>query len=62
MSTVEEETDESIYWMELLVEGCIVPEDAIAPLGKEAGEILAITVSSIRTARARQSCKAHVLP
>ena len=62
MSTVEEETDESIYWMELLVEGGIVPEDAIAPLVKEAGEILAITVSSIRTARARQSCKAHVLP
>jgi four helix bundle protein len=51
MGIVEEELDESIYWMELLVEsGTISLKDA-SPLIKEADELLAIIVSSIRTAR-----------
>jgi four helix bundle protein len=62
MGIVEEEADESIYWMELLVEGGILPEDEVAPLMREAGEILAITVSSIRTARARKPQKVQELP
>lgn len=51
MGIVEEEADESIYWMELLFEAGILPQEKIDPLRDEAGELLAITVSSIRTAR-----------
>jgi four helix bundle protein len=51
MGIVEEEADESIYWMELLIEAGIRFQDKIDPLKGEAGELLAITVSSIKTAR-----------
>lgn len=51
MGIVEEETDESIYWMELLIEAGIIESHKIESLMKEANELLAITVSSIRTAR-----------
>jgi four helix bundle protein len=51
MGIVEEESDESIYWMELLVDSGSVPGDGVASLLQEANELLAITVSSIKTAR-----------
>jgi four helix bundle protein len=51
MGIVEEEADESAYWMELLVEGEIVKNEVLADLYTEAGEIVAMVVASIRTAR-----------
>jgi four helix bundle protein len=51
MGIVEEEADESSYWLELLTEDGKVIESKSAPLLKEANELLAITVSSINTAR-----------
>jgi len=54
MGIVEEEADESIYWMELLIEAGIVKAAKLEPLMDEADEILAITVSSIKTARSRK--------
>ena len=51
MGTVEEESDESLYWMELLVEAEIVKSERLEALMKEGNEILAITVASINTAR-----------
>ena len=53
MGIVEEEADESIYWMELLCEAGILSQNKITQLRDEAGELLAITVSSIKTARKR---------
>ena len=53
MGIVEEEADESIYWMELLCDAGTLPHNKINPLKDEAGELLAITVSSIRTARGK---------
>ncbi len=55
MGTVEEEADESLYWMELLIEVGIKGNIKMEALMKEAGEILAITVTSIRTARKRRN-------
>ncbi|HXT11884.1 MAG TPA: four helix bundle protein [Candidatus Angelobacter sp.] len=52
LRVVEEECDESLFWMELLVDNAIVKPSHLAALVKEAGEILAITVSSAKTARA----------
>ena len=49
---VEEECDESLFWMELLVENQLVKPGRLADLMKEANEILAIVVASAKTARA----------
>lgn len=51
MGIVEEECDESLLWMELLVESGRIPSPRLAALMQEGGEILAITVASIKTAR-----------
>ena len=51
MGIVEEEADESIYWMDLLVDSGSVSADKVDALRREANELLAITVSSIKTAR-----------
>lgn len=54
LGIVEEEVDESIYWMELLVEAGAMKQERIASLIDEANELLAITVASIKTAKANQ--------
>ena len=48
---VEEEADESLYWMELLHEGCDVNQLALTQLYSEGNEIVAMTVASIKTRR-----------
>jgi four helix bundle protein len=51
MGIVEEEADESSFWLELLLDaGLTISEDAHR-LRNEAEQLVAITVSSIRTAR-----------
>jgi four helix bundle protein len=55
MKIVEEESDETAYWLELLVEAELVPQEQISSIYKETNEILAMTVSSIKTLRARKS-------
>jgi len=51
MGIVEEEADESGYWMELLVEsGKLKPGEPVA-LIKESSELVAISVASIQTTR-----------
>jgi four helix bundle protein len=49
LAVVEEEADESLYWMELLVESGITPKEKVENLMSEANEILAMTVASIKT-------------
>ncbi len=51
MGVVEEEADETIYWMELLIGAGLVRKDDLISLLDEANQILAITISSIKTAR-----------
>jgi four helix bundle protein len=51
LGIVEEECDESAYWLELLCESGMVPEKLLADLIREANEITAMVVASIRTAR-----------
>ena len=53
LGIVEEECDETVYWMELLVESGKMKLDAITGLMNEATQILAIIVASINTARSR---------
>jgi four helix bundle protein len=51
LGRVEEEADESLYWMELLIDSEIVSQKNLADLMKEINEILSMTISSIRTMR-----------
>jgi len=51
MSIVEEESDESAYWMDLLEAAGRLDAAKAQPMIKEAGELTAISVASIRTAR-----------
>ena len=51
IGVVVEEADETVFWLELLVESGIVPADKLEPLLKEANELLAIFSASRRTAR-----------
>lgn len=54
MAVVEEEADESAYWMELLVESGIMPQARMCELLGEADQLVAIAISSIKTARERE--------
>ncbi len=51
MGIVEEEADETVYWMELLIDAGIVKRARIAELLDEANQILSIVISSIKTAK-----------
>lgn len=51
MGIVEEEADETVYWMELLIDAHIVKPSRIENLLREANEIVSIVVTSINTAR-----------
>ncbi len=51
MGIVEEEADESSFWLELLVEAQVVASQRVVELRHEAEQLVAITVASIRTAR-----------
>ena len=51
LKIVEEESDESLFWMELLIESGIMPPKKLGALMKEGGEILAIVVAALKTTR-----------
>lgn len=55
MGTVEEEADETGLWLELIGESGLLPSSKLDELHREAGELTAITVTSIRTARKRSA-------
>ena len=49
LKMVEEELDETLYWLELIVESGLVKEDLLKDLMNENYELLKIIVSSITT-------------
>ncbi len=53
LSIVEEEADETAYWLEILVDSGQVGKHRVAQLISEANEIVAMTVASIKTLRKR---------
>jgi len=54
MTNVEEEADETLFWLEVLVETDTVARKAVATLMDEAEQLLRIVVASIKTARGRR--------
>lgn len=53
LSVVEEEVDESAFWLELIGDHGLMTATKVAPLQQEAGELTAIMVASRRTLSAR---------
>jgi four helix bundle protein len=53
MGVVVEEADESVFWLELLVEGGIMPKARLEDPITEANELVSIFVASQKTARGR---------
>ncbi|MDR1009548.1 MAG: four helix bundle protein [Opitutaceae bacterium] len=49
LSVVEEEADESGFWLEVTTEHGVMPAKKLTPLQKEAGELVAIMVASRKT-------------
>jgi four helix bundle protein len=50
LGTVEAEADESAYWMELIVDGGLLPKKVVESWHQEAGELTAIMAASRLTA------------
>jgi len=55
MGTVVEEADETVFWLELLIETGTMKRDRMEVLLSEANELLAIFAASHRTARSEKS-------
>jgi len=53
LSIVEEEADETVYWLEFMAQTQLATPDAIEPLVREANEIVAMVVASKRTLKRR---------
>jgi four helix bundle protein len=60
LATVEEESDETLYWLELLIESSLIPETRLSHLIRETDEILAMTVSSMKTLRKNNNLKSKM--
>ncbi len=54
LKIVEEEADETIFWLELLEESGVFPITKLLTIKQEACEIFSIVVASIKTTRKNQ--------
>jgi four helix bundle protein len=57
LSIVEEESDETLYWLELIVESGLKSEILVKDLRSETNEILAMVIASKKTLRAKLKAK-----
>jgi len=53
LGIVEEEADESPFWMELIIESGLLRKDLVEPLLQEANELVAIMTASRKSATRR---------
>jgi len=51
LGIVIEEADECVFWLELIIDGKLLPSTRVKPLHREAKELTAIFVASLNTAR-----------
>lgn len=55
LQIVEEEADETHYWLELLIEAELMEEARLQPLMQETDELTAMIVASIKTLQSSPS-------
>lgn len=60
LAIVEEEADESIYWLELIVESVMLRKGRLTPLLDEFNQILAMIVASQKTMRRNPNPKSKI--
>ena len=60
LAIVEEEADETLYWMEFLIDSKIIPGKKLMVLMSDVNEIVAMTVASIRTLRRQQRSQSKI--
>jgi four helix bundle protein len=53
LKIVEEEADETLFWLELLVAADLMQPSQLTPLQDETNQIIAMTVASLKTLRAQ---------
>ena len=58
LKTMEEEADETLFWLEMIVESELFPEKRIAQLHSDMEQALAMNVASILTLRKSANAKA----
>ncbi|MEN6575878.1 MAG: four helix bundle protein [Phycisphaerales bacterium] len=51
LGTVEEEADETCFWLEVIVEGALLPAKRVAALLEEANALTAIFTSAVKTSK-----------
>ena len=49
-----QELDETLYWLELLIDSELTTADRVGPLMDEANEIISILVTSVKTIKSRR--------
>ncbi|MDO9579557.1 MAG: four helix bundle protein [Bacteroidales bacterium] len=59
LKIVEEEADETMYWLEILEESKLVNSERTEPIKKETDEILSIIVASLKTLRDKENRKSQ---
>ena len=59
IGVVEEEANETAFWLELIIESKIRRAKQIAPLSDEANELVAITAASRKSAIANRRLEIH---
>lgn len=62
LHVVLEELDETVLWLEMLVDGEVVARSRMSGLRQEANELLAIFGASSRAAKTRSTAGRHVGP
>jgi four helix bundle protein len=55
LKIVEEELDETVYWMEILIEADIVKTEKLSALMQEGQELFKIITRSIKTLKAKSA-------
>jgi four helix bundle protein len=60
LAIVEEESDETLFWLELIVESNLVREEHLKELIKEADELTAIFTAAGKTAKANKNLKSSI--
>src|SRR5690554_526174 len=53
LKIVEEEADETIFWLEIIEEAGLLPPERIISIKRETHEVLSILVSSIKALKAK---------
>jgi hypothetical protein len=54
MGTVVEEADETVFWLEMLIDTEVAQSSDVEPLRTEANELLAVFAASQRTAKSQR--------